>query len=241
MFFLDFFCGGIVSCVSAETTVGANVGGDPKIGWSPRTQRVTNKSTQVTKDGETKNLRKPVLVSKVVNLFTCALAPPFIGRRRDFYIPRIPSNLENIPSVNTYMNVFYIPWFTGLLSYIYKLDTSSHLKPELFEMTSLTWLPLDRRSSYSQKSPLTVIPGLRLHQIPELRRFLIPWTSLVSNHPEMDSRFANRGLIRLLFSHIIRRLAKCMIFIRISSWMFPSHEIELFIPKVIHKFIHEFS
>jgi hypothetical protein len=84
-------------------------GGVQKIGWSPRTQRVTNKSAQVTKDGETKNLRKPVLVSKVVNPFTRALAPPFIGRRRDFYIPRIPSNLENIPTVNTYMNVFYIP------------------------------------------------------------------------------------------------------------------------------------
>jgi hypothetical protein len=26
-FFLDFFCGGMVSCFSAETTVGANVGG----------------------------------------------------------------------------------------------------------------------------------------------------------------------------------------------------------------------
>jgi hypothetical protein len=51
---------------------------------------------------------KPVLASKVVNPFTCALAPPFIGRRRDFYIPKIPPNLENIPSVNIYMNVFYI-------------------------------------------------------------------------------------------------------------------------------------
>jgi hypothetical protein len=71
--------------------------------------RITNKSTRVTKEEETKNLQKPVLVSKVVNPFTRALAPPFIGRRRDFYILRIPLNLENIPSVNTYMNVFYIP------------------------------------------------------------------------------------------------------------------------------------
>jgi hypothetical protein len=35
-FFWDFFCGGIASCFSAETTVGANVGG-PKIGRSPLT------------------------------------------------------------------------------------------------------------------------------------------------------------------------------------------------------------
>jgi hypothetical protein len=64
--------------------------------------------TQITKE-ETKNLQKTAHVSKVVNLFTRALAPPFIGRRRDFYIPKIPSNLWNIPSVNMYTNVFYIP------------------------------------------------------------------------------------------------------------------------------------
>jgi hypothetical protein len=75
----------------------------------------------------------PVLTSKVVNPFTRALAPPFIGRRRDFYIPRLPLNQENIPSVNMYMNVFYIPWFAGLLSYIYKPATSSHSKPGLLK------------------------------------------------------------------------------------------------------------
>jgi hypothetical protein len=62
---------------------------------------------------------------KVVSPFTRALTPPFIGRRRDFYIPKVPSNLRIIPSVNTYMNVFYI-------SYIYKPATSSHAKPELW-------------------------------------------------------------------------------------------------------------
>jgi hypothetical protein len=44
--------------------------------------------------------------------------------RRDFYIPKVPSNLRNIPNVNMYMNVFYI-------SNIYKLATSSHIKPGL--------------------------------------------------------------------------------------------------------------
>jgi hypothetical protein len=77
------------------------------------------------------NPRKSILTSKVVNPFTRALEPPFIGRRRDFYIPRLPSNLENIPSMNKYMNVFYIPWFTRLISYIYKPAISSHLEPGL--------------------------------------------------------------------------------------------------------------
>jgi hypothetical protein len=71
--------------------------------------RVMKEGALFMKDKETKNLRKSVLTSKVVNPFTRALAPPFIGRRRDFYILRIPSNLRNIPSVNMYTNVFYIP------------------------------------------------------------------------------------------------------------------------------------
>jgi hypothetical protein len=75
-------------------------------------------------------------------------------------------------------------------------------------VTLLTWLLPDPRSSSSWKSPLTVVPELRLHQIPELCRFLIPWTLPVSNRPKMDSRFANRSLIRLLFLCIIRRSAK---------------------------------
>jgi hypothetical protein len=85
---------------------------------------------------ETRNLLKTAQASKVVNPFTRALAPPFIGRRGDFYIPKTHSNLKNIPNVNTYMNVFYI-------SYIYKPATSSHTKPGLFETTSLTLLLTD--------------------------------------------------------------------------------------------------
>jgi hypothetical protein len=73
---------------------------------------------------EKNNLLNIAHASKVVNPFTRALTPPFIGRRRDFYIPKVPSNLRNIPNVNTYMNVFYI-------SYIYKPATSSHAKPGL--------------------------------------------------------------------------------------------------------------
>jgi hypothetical protein len=71
--------------------------------------RVTKEGAQFTEDREIKNLREYVLASKVVNPFTRALTPPFIWRRSDFYIRIIPSNLKNIPSVNMYTNVFYIP------------------------------------------------------------------------------------------------------------------------------------
>jgi hypothetical protein len=82
---------------------------------------------------ETKNLPKTAQTSQVVNELTRALAPPFIGRRRDFYILKTLSSSKNIHNVNTYMNVFFI-------SYIYKPATSSHAKTGLFETTSLTLL-----------------------------------------------------------------------------------------------------
>jgi hypothetical protein len=78
---------------------------------------------QMTQE-ETKNPLKTAHASKVLNPFARALAPPFIGRRRDFYILKMPSNLWNIHSVNVYMNVLYIP-------YIYKPATSSHIKHRL--------------------------------------------------------------------------------------------------------------
>jgi hypothetical protein len=83
------------------------LGGSENRMESPNTE-VTKRSVQLVKDGETKNLQKPVLAPKVVDTFTHTRAPPFIGRRRDFYISKIPSNLGNIPNVNMYTNVFYI-------------------------------------------------------------------------------------------------------------------------------------
>jgi hypothetical protein len=88
------------------------VGGYPKI-WirSPNTRekymQTFRSEAQMTQE-ETKNPLKTAHASKVVNPFTRALAPPFIGRQRDCYIPKILSNLGNIPSVNMYINAFYI-------------------------------------------------------------------------------------------------------------------------------------
>jgi hypothetical protein len=96
VFFLDVFCGGIVSFFRRRPQ------------WAPML-------------GD----------RKVVNPFTRALAPPFIGRRRDFYIPTLPSDLKNIPDVNMYTNTFCIPWFAGLISHIYKPATSSRFEPGL--------------------------------------------------------------------------------------------------------------
>jgi hypothetical protein len=114
------------------------------------------------------------------SLNTCPQTP-FIGRRRDFYIPWLPLNLENIPSVNMYMNVFYIPWFAELTSYIYKPAISSHFKPGLskwrlwlgffstpealvHENPCFLWLP-------NWKS--TRFPNFADPRFPELRQFMI--------------------------------------------------------------------
>jgi hypothetical protein len=86
-------------------------------------------------------------------------------------------------------------------------------------VTSLTWLLLEPRSPHSRKPALSMIPELRLRQTPELRRFLILRTSLVPTYPKTNSKSTNRSLIRLSFSRIIRRSARCMWFIRISSRM----------------------
>jgi hypothetical protein len=118
---------------------------------------------------ETSNLLKTAQTSKVVTPVTRALAPPFIGRRRDFYIPKVPSNLRNIPNVNTYMNVFYI-------SYIYKLATSSHAKPGLFEATSLTWLHASSQVSPVRKSPYAATSELGHQRIPGFCKLPIPWS-----------------------------------------------------------------
>jgi hypothetical protein len=83
---------GFLPCSSP--TVGANVGGIRKSGLDPRTREkgktdTFSSSTQMTLK-ETWNLQKTAQASKVVNPLTRALAPPFIGRRREFYISKIP-------------------------------------------------------------------------------------------------------------------------------------------------------
>jgi hypothetical protein len=113
------------------------------------------------------------------------LRPPFIRRWRDFYIPTTPLASENIPSVNAYMTVFFIP-------HIYKSATCSHSKPGLFGTTTLTLLlpwfvnvlawnfrtrsSTDSRISRSPKfGPSTVeIPGFRMFVTPPPHRIKIP-------------------------------------------------------------------
>jgi hypothetical protein len=95
--------------------------------------------------------------------------PPFIGRRRDFYIPKTPSSSKNIPNVNTYKNVFFA-------SYIYKPATSSHSKPGLSGTTTLTLLLTGSRISPFETSELEFqqIPELAILRNSWLRRFEIP-------------------------------------------------------------------
>jgi hypothetical protein len=59
------------------------LGGPKNRRESPNT-RTTRFNVQFTKDMETKNIQKTALTSKVVNPFTHAHEPPFIGRRSDF-------------------------------------------------------------------------------------------------------------------------------------------------------------
>jgi hypothetical protein len=150
----------------------------PNIGWDPRTRKLRRKTRNSRKSGR-QGISESLFSPQFVNPFTRALAPPFIGRRRDFFIPRIPSNLRNILSVNSYTNVFYTPWFTGLISYIYKPAISSHFKPGLLRFVfdlapswslNLSFMKITAHCSYWIKTS----PDPRTSQIPELRKFLIP-------------------------------------------------------------------
>jgi hypothetical protein len=98
--------------------VGANVGG---VSENPdgfpehgREKVLSARSSAVVRQKETENPPLVAQIPKILNPFTCALAPPFIGRRRDFYIPKTPWNSKNIPNVNPYKNVFSSHTFTSL-------------------------------------------------------------------------------------------------------------------------------
>jgi hypothetical protein len=96
-----------VSCFSVETTMSANVGVQESDGVPEHTsQEQPYESHEERGDRESP---KGCTHLKSYEPLSRALMPPFIGRRRDFYIPRLPSNLENIRNVNMYMNVFHTP------------------------------------------------------------------------------------------------------------------------------------
>jgi hypothetical protein len=126
------------------------------------------------------NLLNDGTSSKNLSPFTRALAPPFIGRRRDFYIPKTPSNSKNIPNVNTYKNVFFI-------QHIYKPATSSHSKPELFGTTTLTLL-LHRFVNFSAHDFRTGLPtDSRISCPPELTPLPIRGSRLPRVHDSESS------------------------------------------------------
>jgi hypothetical protein len=120
MFFFDLFRGGIVSCFSAETRWALMLRVSENLDEIPEHKRriYTNVQVRIADDarGDKESPKDCSCLKSCESLYMCPRAP--------FYIPKVPSNLKNIPNVNTYMNVFYI-------SYIYKPATSSHVKPEL--------------------------------------------------------------------------------------------------------------
>jgi hypothetical protein len=188
MFFLDLFFGGIVSCFLAETRWAPMLGVSENSDGIPEHDRKYSRHVQLQQWRKRRQRISQRLIKpqKLWILYTW-LASTFIGRRRDFYIPKTSSNSKNIPSVNMYMNVFYN-------SYIYKPATSSHTKPGLFETTSLTLLLTDSWISPTRKSSYVTTSELELWQIPELRRSPNSWVRRFTT-PGLH-RFATSGLHR---------------------------------------------
>jgi hypothetical protein len=77
-------CRGLITLSASMITMEEVLGSENRI-QSPNT-RFSNKSHK-SSEKETRNLQKSLRASKVVNLSTRVLAPPFIGQRRDFLHP----------------------------------------------------------------------------------------------------------------------------------------------------------
>jgi hypothetical protein len=125
------------------------------------------------------------------------------------------------------------------------LNFAGSRSPELHHFQT----PELRRFQVSWTSPVSRLPNFVGSKSPELCQFSDSRTSQVPGLLNFTSfqSFSNRQQIcelkriRLLLSHIIRRSAKCMKFIRIASWVFPFHETELSIPMLIHEYTYEFG
>jgi hypothetical protein len=124
-------------------TVGANVAGvseNPDKITEQKRRKSTNVLVKITNDarGDKESPKNRSCIKSCEPLYTCPRAP-FIGRRRDFYISKMPFNLRNIPNVNSYIDVFYI-------SYMYKPATSSHVET-LWSRNLRTWPSADSQIS----------------------------------------------------------------------------------------------
>jgi hypothetical protein len=78
------------SSAAANWSLFFAVGGS-KTDGDPRTERKNNHEVQRTQESP-----KGFLILKICVPFTRVGQPPIIGRRMDFYIPIIPTDLENI-------------------------------------------------------------------------------------------------------------------------------------------------
>jgi hypothetical protein len=94
----------------------SNCWGYPKFRLrSPNTKERNTKTFKYTDDasGDKESPKDRSSLKSCVSFYTCPRAP-FIRRRMDFYILKVPSNPRNIPNVNTYMNSFTSNTFRSL-------------------------------------------------------------------------------------------------------------------------------
>jgi hypothetical protein len=74
-FFLDLFCGGIVSCSSAETMVDANVGGSEKSEGGPKHKNYEVKCAIYERQGDKESPKVRTHLKSCEPLYTCPRAP----------------------------------------------------------------------------------------------------------------------------------------------------------------------
>jgi hypothetical protein len=145
--------------------------GGPKIEGSPQSQESKQAHESQEEKGDKESPKACTRLKSCEPLYTCR-RPPFIGRQGDFYNPRLPSNRKNIPSMNMYMNVFYILWFEELISYILQASCLFTLKIRTFWDDIFDLVSRRPPKSYSWSSALVRANEPRFLELAEVCRFL---------------------------------------------------------------------
>jgi hypothetical protein len=112
----------------------------------------------------------------------------------------------NISSTNMYMNVCCIPWFAGLILYIYRSATRSHFKPGLLKRHlwldfSLTYEALFMKFTAYWSSRIEALPDFRTSRVREFRRFPIILKQTTDSRTEANSAiiFAYRYMVNKMY------------------------------------------
>jgi hypothetical protein len=138
VFFFDLFCGGIVSCFSAETRWAPMLGSTRRLEWDPRTREYKNtKCTNVQvwntihEKGDKESPQVRSRLKSCESFYMCPRAPFYRETKGLLHSENTLESMEYSQCEHIHKCLLH-PVICGLISYLYRPATSSHAKPGLF-------------------------------------------------------------------------------------------------------------